>query len=93
MGCIFYDYDYTQEMENKNFSITIISNTYINKINNKNKETAQINDNLKIIDNYSISQTNNTNTNINIHKNVNEVVENNPFPFVKIKLKGRKSYI
>ena len=38
MGCIFYDYDYTQEMENKNFSITIISNTYINKINNKTKE-------------------------------------------------------
>ena len=29
MGCIFYDYDYTQEMENKNFSITIISNIKI----------------------------------------------------------------
>ena len=93
MGCIFYDYDYTQEMVNKNFSITIISNTYFNEINNKSKGIAQINDSLKIINNYSISQSNKTNTNINIHKNVIKVVENNPFPFVKIKLKGSKKYI
>ena len=38
MGCIFYDYDYTQEMENKNFSITIISNTYNDKIIIKTKK-------------------------------------------------------
>ena len=78
-------------MENKNYSIIIISNTYINEINDKNKISTQLNDNLRIINNYSISQSNNTN--INIHKNVNNVVERNPFPFIKIKLKGSKSYI
>ncbi len=78
-------------MENKNYSIIIISNTYINEINDKNKISTQLNDNLRIINNYSISQSNNTN--INIHKNVNKVVERNPFPFIKIKLKGSKSYI
>ena len=82
MGCIIYDYDYARVMENKNYSIIIISNTYINEINDKNKISTQLNDNLRIINNYSISQSNNTN--INIHKNVNNVVERNPFPFIKI---------
>ena len=91
MGCIFYDYDYVRDMEKKDYSITIISNTFINEINNKNKNSVQLNDNL--INNYSIFQSNNTNVNLNINKNVNNVVENNPFPFVKIKLKGSKSYI
>jgi hypothetical protein len=91
MGCIFYDYDYTREMENKNYSISIISNTYINEINNKNKILVQLDDNLRIINNNSISQSNNTY--INSQKNVNNVIKNNPFPFVKIKLKGNKSYI
>ena len=91
MGCIIYNYDYTREMENKNYSITIISNIYINEISDKNKNSTQLNDNLRIINNYSISQS--KNTNINIHKNVNNVVGNNPFPFVKIELKGNKSHI
>ena len=91
MGCIFYDYDYARDMEKKDYSITIISNTIINEINNKNKNSVQLNDNL--INNYSIFQSNNTNVNLNINKNVNNVVENNPFPFVKLKLKGSKSYI
>ena len=93
MGCIFYDYNYARDMENKDYSITIISNTIINEINNKNKNSVQLNDNLRLINNYSIFQSNNTNVNLNINKNVNNVVENNPFPFVKIKLKGSKSYI
>ena len=91
MGCIIYNYDYTREMENKNYSITIISNIYINEISDKNKNSTQLNDNLRIINNYSISQS--KNTNININKNVNNVVGNNPFPFVKIELKVNKSHI
>ena len=93
MGCIFYDYNYARDMEKKDYSITIISNTFINEINNKSKNSVQLNDNLRLINNYSIFQSNNTNVNLNINKNVNNVVENNPFPFVKIKLKGSKSYI
>ena len=83
MGCIFYDYDYARDMENKDYSITIISNTIINEINNKNKNSTRLNDSLRMINNYSISQSNNTN--INIHKYVNNIVESKPFPFIKIK--------
>ena len=83
MGCIFYDYDYVRDMEKKDYSITIISNTYINAINEKNKNSTRLNDSLRMINNYSISQSNNTN--INIHKYVNNIVENKPFPFIKIK--------
>ena len=74
-------------MENKKYCITIISNTFINAINDKNKNSNRLNDNLRMINNYSISQSNNTN--INIHKYVNNIVENKSFPFIKIKLKGR----
>ena len=69
MDCIFYDYDFTREMEKK-YCIAIISNTYINAINDKNKNSTRLNDNLRMINNYSISQSNNTN--INIHKYINK---------------------
>ena len=85
MGCIFYYYEYNQEMENKNYSVAIISNVFINELNDKNKNSVHLNHYLRIINKNPISYTNN---NINFHKNVNNAAENNPFQFVKIKIKG-----
>ena len=82
MGCGFYNYLYTQEIKDKKYTVTIISNLYENNSNNKNKFSLILNENI------IINNTLKTKDSIK----VNDIIENNPFPFVKIKPKKSKSY-
>ena len=82
MGCGFYNYLYTQEIKDKKYTVTIISNLYENNSNNKNKFSLILNENI------IINNTLKTKDSIKI----NDIIENNPFPFVKIRPKKSKSY-
>ena len=82
MGCGFYNYLYTQEIKDKKYTVTIISNLYENNSNKKNKFSLILNENI------IINNTLKTKDSIK----VNDIIENNPFPFVKIKPKKSKSY-
>ena len=82
MGCGFYNYLYTQEIKDKKYTVTIISNLYENNSKNKKKFSLILNENI------IINNTLKTKDSIK----VNDIIENNPFPFVKIKPKKSKSY-
>ena len=82
MGCGFYNYLYTQEIKDKKYTVTIISNLYENNSIKKNKFSIILNENI------IINNTLKTKDSIK----VNDIIENNPFPFVKIKPKKSKSY-
>ena len=82
MGCGFYNYLNKQEIKDKKYTVTIISNLYENNSNNKNKFSLILNENI------IINNTLKTKDSIK----VNDIIENNPFPFVKIKPKKSKSY-
>ena len=82
MGCGFYDYLYTQEIKDKKYTITIISNLYKNDSKNINKFSIILNEKININNTLQTKDT----------IKVNEIIENNPFPFVKFRPKKSKSY-
>ena len=81
MGCNIINYLYSYEIKDAKYSIIITSNNLTNELN-KNNNASTIN--LKQNDNFGSENINNP--------IVDNLIKNNPFSFVKIKLKKNRSY-
>ena len=76
MGCIIYNY--ISETKDEKYSITIESNFPTDKINTKNNYSSKLSEKSNKNDFSNIKE-------ITISPNVDNLIKNNPFPFVKIK--------
>ena len=78
MGCNFYNYIYTSPTKDEKYSITITSNLPTDNINIKKNISSKSNKN--------INKNNSSNSKeISIQSNIDNLIKNNPFPFVKIR--------
>ena len=83
MGCIVLNNLYNYETKDDKYSITIVSNILTNDLN-KNQFYSKLNDS---------SNTNIPSQTKKINKpDIETLIKNNPFPFVKIKLKKSISF-
>ena len=80
MGRNIFNYGYKSETKDGKYAVTIESNLPTDKITIKNNYSS------KFSEKSNKNDFSNTNE-ISISSNVNNLIKNNPFPFVKIKPK------
>ena len=80
MGCNIYNYIYTSEIKDEKYSITIASNLPTDNININKNCSSKLSEKLNKKD-FSHSKEITISSNVDI----DNLIKNNPFPFVKIK--------